>query len=211
MWPRGPAPGLPGAGLRWLRCKEGRQPWGLGKQAGPGGRERSGGIVSVRESEALRERVDAVQEQAAELKQAVDKLRQESSEQVKARIQQVKADIAGHHDFRVPGLPFSPHPHVGFAAVTNVFEDSSGGVRNRASTGADLVLGPGAIVWTYAGSGIVQEEIPAEPGVELHGVQIFDNLSATGMLTRPEVHNLVMDSSAARPPQPSGEPGRARR
>jgi uncharacterized coiled-coil DUF342 family protein len=42
------------------------------------------------DSEALRERVDAVQRQAVELKQAVDQLREESSEQVKARIQQVK-------------------------------------------------------------------------------------------------------------------------
>jgi hypothetical protein len=93
-------------------------------------------------------------------------------------------------DFRVAGLPFSPHPHAGLAAVTYVFEDSPGGVRSRASTGADLVLGPGAIIWTHAGSGIVHEEIPAEPGVELHGVQIFVNLSPKGKLTKPEVHYL---------------------
>jgi redox-sensitive bicupin YhaK (pirin superfamily) len=96
-------------------------------------------------------------------------------------------------DFRVPGLPFSPHPHAGFAAVTYVFEDSPGGVRSRASNGVDLVLGPGAIIWTHAGNGIVHEEIPAEPGVELHGVQIFVNLSAKGKLTEPQVHYLEPD------------------
>jgi redox-sensitive bicupin YhaK (pirin superfamily) len=96
-------------------------------------------------------------------------------------------------DFRVPGLPFSPHPHAGFAAVTYVFEDSPGGVRSRASNGVDLVLGPGAIIWTHADSGIAHEEIPAEPGVELHGVQIFVNLSAKGKLTEPEVHYLEPD------------------
>ena len=93
-------------------------------------------------------------------------------------------------DFRVPGLPFSPHPHAGFAAVTYVFQDSPGGVRSRASNGVDLVLGPGSIIWTHAGSGIVHEEIPAEPGVELHGVQIFVNLSAEAKLTEPQVQYL---------------------
>ncbi|MGZ4435795.1 MAG: pirin family protein, partial [Trebonia sp.] len=76
-------------------------------------------------------------------------------------------------DFRVPGLPFSPHPHAGFAAVTYVLEDSPGDLRSRASSGADLTVGPGGIVWTHAGSGVVHEEIPAVPGRELHGVQIF--------------------------------------
>ena len=33
-------------------------------------------------------------------------------------------------DFRVPGLPFSPHPHAGFAAVTYVLEDSPGDLRS---------------------------------------------------------------------------------
>lgn len=77
--------------------------------------------------------------------------------------------------------------------MTYVFEDSPGGVRSRASNGVDLVLGPGAIIWTRSGSGIVHEEIPARPGVELHGVQIFVNLSAKGKLTEPEVHYLEPD------------------
>ena len=48
-------------------------------------------------------------------------------------------------DFRVPGLPFSPHPHAGFAAVTYVFEDSPGDLRSRASLGADLTVDPGDV------------------------------------------------------------------
>src|SRR5271165_1281061 len=51
--------------------------------------------------------------------------------------------VAVLDDFRVPGLPFSPHPHAGFAAVTYVFEDSPGDLRSRASSGADLTVGPG--------------------------------------------------------------------
>jgi len=101
--------------------------------------------------------------------------------------------VAVLDDFRVPGLPFSPHPHAGFAAVTYVLEDSPGAVRSRASLGADLVVGPGGIVWTHAGSGVVHEEIPAESGRELHGVQIFVNLSAQNKLTPPQVLYLQPD------------------
>lgn len=96
-------------------------------------------------------------------------------------------------DFRVNGLPFSPHPHAGFAAVTYVFEDSDGAARSRASSGVDLVVQPGGIAWTHAGSGIVHEEIPAEPGRELHGVQLFVNLSARNKLTDPQVLSLEPD------------------
>lgn len=90
-------------------------------------------------------------------------------------------------DFRVAALPFSPHPHAGFAAVTYVFEDSAGALRSRASSGADLLIGPGGIVWTEAGSGLVHEEIPAELGRELHGLQVFVNRSLRNRLTAPGV------------------------
>jgi len=98
--------------------------------------------------------------------------------------------VAVLDDFRVRGLPFSPHPHAGFAAVTYVLEDSPGAVRSRASSGIDLVVDPGGIVWTHAGSGVVHEEIPAVPGRELHGVQIFVNLTSKNKLTPPEVFHL---------------------
>jgi redox-sensitive bicupin YhaK (pirin superfamily) len=40
------------------------------------------------------------------------------------------------------------------------------------------MVGPGVIVSTEAGSGVVHEEIPAEPGRELHGMQLFVNTRA---------------------------------
>jgi len=98
--------------------------------------------------------------------------------------------VAVLDDFRVRGLPFSPHPHAGFAAVTYVPEDSAEGVRSRASSGIDLVVGPGGIVWTQAGSGVVHEEIPADPRRELHGLQVFVNLSSKNKLTGPEVFHI---------------------
>ena len=71
-----------------------------------------------------------------------------------------------------------------------MLEDSPGDLRSRVSSGADLTVGPGGIVWTHAGSGVVHEEIPAVPGRELHGVQIFVNLSAKNKLTAPQVLHL---------------------
>jgi len=93
-------------------------------------------------------------------------------------------------DFRVEELPFSAHPHAGFAAVTYVFEDSPGALRSRSSLGSDIVVGGGGIVWTQAGSGVIHEEVPAVRGRELHGLQLFVNLSAKRKLSPPRVLSL---------------------
>jgi len=96
-------------------------------------------------------------------------------------------------DFRVRGQPFGPHPHAGFSAVTYVLEDSPGSLRSRDSLGNDNVVGPGGIVWTQAASGVIHEEVPAESGRELHGLQIFVNLSAKNKLIPPKVLRLFGD------------------
>jgi redox-sensitive bicupin YhaK (pirin superfamily) len=86
--------------------------------------------------------------------------------------------IAVLDHFRVRGRPFPPHPHAGFSAVTYAFEDAQVGLRSRGSLGDDVVVGSDGIVWTHAGSGVVHEEIPAQNDRELHGLQIFVNLSS---------------------------------
>jgi len=96
-------------------------------------------------------------------------------------------------DFRVRGQPFGPHPHAGFAAVTYVFEDSAASLRSRDSLGHDLVVGPGGMVWSHAGSGMLHEELPADLRQELHGLQFFVNLSAKHKLSEPRVLQLLPD------------------
>ena len=93
-------------------------------------------------------------------------------------------------DFRVRGQPFAPHPHAGFSAVTYVFQDSAGRLRSRDSLGNDIVVGPGGIVWSEAGRGMMHEELPAELSLELHGLQFFVNLHASNKLKTPAVHSL---------------------
>ena len=80
-------------------------------------------------------------------------------------------------DFRVSGRPFGPHPHAGVTALSYIFEDSVGSLRNRDSMGHHLVLGPGSICCLQSSAGAMHEEIPAKLGEELHGLQVFVNLS----------------------------------
>lgn len=96
-------------------------------------------------------------------------------------------------DFRVSGRPFGPHPHAGFSAITYVFRDSATSLRSRDSLGAHVVVGPGGICWLQAGSGAQHEEIPAERGKELHGLQVFVNLSAKNKFTPPGTLSLPSD------------------
>lgn len=54
--------------------------------------------MSVRDSQALQEWIDAVQEQATELRTTLDQARRETSEQVRARIAQFRADTAAQRN-----------------------------------------------------------------------------------------------------------------
>lgn len=85
--------------------------------------------------------------------------------------------VMGFDHYRMAGPTFAPHPHAGFSAVSYVFEDSAGALRNRDSLGHDVVIEPGEMVWTQAGSGVVHDEFPSLSGREVHGVQIFVNLA----------------------------------
>lgn len=89
-------------------------------------------------------------------------------------------------EFRVRGRPFQPHPHAGFSAVTYVFEDSPAGLRSGDSLGNDIRVGPGGIVWTQAGRGVMHHEVPTHRSRHLHGVQVFVNLSARNKLIEPQ-------------------------
>ncbi|WP_233856234.1 pirin family protein [Paraburkholderia sp. HD33-4] len=73
---------------------------------------------------------------------------------------------------------FPPHSHAGFSAVSYVFLDSETGIDNRDSRGTRNLIRPGGLHWATAGSGIVHEENPAEPGKTVHSLQIFVNLAS---------------------------------
>lgn len=95
-------------------------------------------------------------------------------------------------DFRASGPTFGPHPHAGFSAITYVFQDSEGSLRNRDSLGNHVVVGPGGICWLQAASGAQHEEIPADEK-ELRGLQLFVNLSANKKLSKPKGFSLTSE------------------
>lgn len=53
------------------------------------------------------------------------------------------------------GLDVRPHPHIGLATVTFLFE---GAIFHRDSLGSEQVIRPGDVNWMIAGSGIVHSE-----------------------------------------------------
>ncbi|MDP2375943.1 pirin family protein [Reyranella sp.] len=78
------------------------------------------------------------------------------------------------------GMEVRPHPHIGLATVTYLFD---GGIFHRDSLGYAQAIRPGDVNWMTAGSGIVHSE-RTEPemratGFRMHGVQTWVALPKT--------------------------------
>ncbi len=107
--------------------------------------------------------------------------------------------------FRMSAPAFAPHPHAGFSPVTYVFDDSETAMVSRDSLGGLHTIAPGGLHWTVAGRGVIHDEFPAEPGRQVHGLQIFVNLPADQKLCAPAVMRLAPQEM----PRRSGEGWRA--
>ena len=72
------------------------------------------------------------------------------------------------------GLDVRPHPHIGLATVTFLWD---GAIRHRDTLGSDQVIRPGDVNWMTAGRGIAHSErTPAEEratGSTAHGMQTW--------------------------------------
>jgi redox-sensitive bicupin YhaK (pirin superfamily) len=72
------------------------------------------------------------------------------------------------------GIDVRPHPHIGLATVTFLFD---GEIVHRDSLGTALAIRPGAVNWMTAGRGIVHSERTAPDhrsgGERLHGLQCW--------------------------------------
>ena len=85
-------------------------------------------------------------------------------------------DHMGPADFP-PGLPRSadvrPHPHIGLATVTYLFD---GEIMHRDSVGSEQAIRPGEVNWMIAGRGITHSERferARREGGPLHGMQAW--------------------------------------
>ena len=85
------------------------------------------------------------------------------------------------------GLDVRPHPHIGLATVTYLFE---GEIVHRDSLGSQQTIRPGDINWMTAGRGIVHSERsgPAQRDAEarLNGLQLWIALPAEHEETEPQ-------------------------
>jgi len=93
------------------------------------------------------------------------------------------------------GVDVRPHPHIGLATVTWLFE---GELLHRDSLGFAQVIRPGEVNWMTAGRGIVHSErTPLEnrsgPS-RLHGIQSWLALPKTAEETAPAFHHYAATS-----------------
>ena len=88
------------------------------------------------------------------------------------------------------GVDVRPHPHIGLATVTYLFE---GEIRHRDSLGYDRIIQPGDVNWMTAGSGIVHSErtdaARRRRGQKLHGIQSWIALPEKDETIDPSFHH----------------------
>ncbi|MBB6183183.1 pirin family protein [Oleiagrimonas soli] len=104
-------------------------------------------------------------------------------------------DHMGPVDFKPgKGLDVRPHPHIGLATVTWLFD---GCIEHRDSLGSDQEIRPGEVNWMTAGRGIVHSErspdwMRAEGG-RMHGIQTWVALPKPDAETAPAFHHYGSD------------------
>jgi redox-sensitive bicupin YhaK (pirin superfamily) len=88
-----------------------------------------------------------------------------------------------------------PHPHIGLATVTYLFE---GEILHRDSLGSRQPIQPGDVNWMLAGKGIVHSErTPADvraQGGSMHGLQLWVALPTEGEEHEPRFEHHAMAS-----------------
>jgi redox-sensitive bicupin YhaK (pirin superfamily) len=91
-------------------------------------------------------------------------------------------------------LDVRPHPHIGLATITWLFE---GEIRHRDSLGSDLVIRPGEVNWMTAGRGIVHSERSPQSqrhtGARLSGIQAWLALPLAQEECEPDFQHYTQD------------------
>jgi quercetin 2,3-dioxygenase len=86
------------------------------------------------------------------------------------------------------------HPHRGFETVTYMLD---GTMEHEDSAGHAGSIGPGAVQWMTAGSGVIHSEMPVEAirreGGRVHGFQVWVNLPAKQKMVEPRYQEFTAD------------------
>ncbi|WP_282605376.1 pirin family protein [Pelagibius sp. Alg239-R121] len=93
------------------------------------------------------------------------------------------------------GIDVRPHPHIGLATVTYLFE---GEIFHRDSLGVEQAIRPGAVNWMNAGRGIVHSERTGDEEraktSRLNGIQSWIALPLSHEECEPSFHHHPADS-----------------
>jgi redox-sensitive bicupin YhaK (pirin superfamily) len=100
-------------------------------------------------------------------------------------------DEIGPADFAPgKGVDVRPHPHIGLATVTYLFD---GEMRHKDSLGFDQAIRPGDVNWMTAGRGIAHSERTDAAlrarGQRIHGIQSWVALPEEAAETEPSFHH----------------------
>src|SRR5580704_7369672 len=91
------------------------------------------------------------------------------------------------------GIDVRPHPHIGLATVTYLFEGSQ---VHRDNIGSVQTIAPGDVNWMVAGSGIVHSERTGPDvratGHTIHGIQTWVGLPQADEETAPRFEHYAM-------------------
>ena len=92
------------------------------------------------------------------------------------------------------GVNVRPHPHIGLATVTYLFE---GAILHRDSLGTEVSIRPGAVNWMVAGRGIVHSERMSEEDlareIPMEGIQAWIGLPVANEETDPSFAHHAAD------------------
>jgi redox-sensitive bicupin YhaK (pirin superfamily) len=94
-------------------------------------------------------------------------------------------------EFHMDKAIFGPHPHAGISVLTYMLPESRGSFLNRDSMGDHSIIEPGGVHVTQAGRGIHHDELPAKPGIDCHGFQIWINHSGKNRLVEPKAFHAA--------------------
>jgi redox-sensitive bicupin YhaK (pirin superfamily) len=94
------------------------------------------------------------------------------------------------------GIDVRPHPHIGLATVTYLYE---GSIRHRDSLGTNSAIHPGEVNWMIAGKGITHSErtaaeVRAQPSSPLCGIQTWVALPERDEETEPGFEHQPKDA-----------------
>ena len=104
-------------------------------------------------------------------------------------------DHMGPADFKPgQGIDVAPHPHIGLATVTYIFE---GAIRHHDSLGSLLEIKPGDLNWMHAGRGITHSERETDAvrnsAHKLDGLQLWVAVPEEDEESDPEFFHVVKD------------------